>query len=367
MSFYKEYLKYKHFVFNTFFSSVTKENVIRSISQHQLSMNDYLNLLSPTAEGLLEQIAQKAHSLTVQNFGKTIQLYTPMYLANYCINKCAYCGFNIGNKIARKQLNMAEIKAEAQSISATGLRHILILTGESNKHTPVSYIVDAVKVLKQYFDSIAIEIYPLTQEEYCRVVEAGVDSLTVYQEVYNETIYDKVHISGPKKNYRFRLDAVERGCLAKMHSVNIGALLGLDDWRKEAFFTGIHANYLQNKYPDVEVGVSLPRLRPHIGSFNSFINIEEKNMVQMMIALRVFMPRVAINISTRESKSFRNNLVPLGVTKMSAGVSTKVGGHSADSTSDSQFEISDNRNVAEMKQYLLSRGYQPVCKDWLQL
>lgn len=331
-----------------------------------INEKDFLALLSPAAAEHLELMAQKAHQLTNQHFGRTIQLYTPMYLSNHCSNHCVYCSFSVKHHLMRKKLTLAEVEKEAESISATGLRHILILTGESPKHSPVSYIADCVKVLKRYFDSIAIEIYPLTTEEYQRLVDAGVDGLTIYQEVYDEGMYSKLHPQGPKKNYHFRLDAPERGCLAKMRGVNIGALLGLEDWRKEAFFTGLHANYLQNKYLDTEISVSIPRIRPNVGGFTPKFDVNDKSLVQIILAVRLFMPRAGIALSTRERAELRNNLVKLGVTKMSAGVSTEVGGHSdsEESSGTGQFQISDERDVEEMKTMLYKMGYQPVLKDW---
>lgn len=329
---------------------------------------DFLTLLSPQAANYLEAMAQKAHRLTVQHFGRTVLLFTPMYLSNYCGNQCVYCSFSSNHRLVRKKLTLDEVEEEAKSIAATGLRHILILTGESQKHSPVSYIEDCVKVLKKYFDSISIEIYPLTTEDYTRLVKAGVDGLTIYQEVYNEETYDQLHPRGPKKNYRFRLDAPERGCRAKMRGVNIGALLGLEDYRKEAFFTGLHASYLQNKYMDTEISVSIPRIRPNIGGFTPKFSVPDRSLVQIILAFRLFMPRMGITLSTRERAELRNNLVRLGITKMSAGVSTEVGGHTIkNSTGTGQFEISDNRSVAEIKEMLLQMGYQPVFKDWHQL
>jgi len=259
---------------------------------------------------------------------------------------------------------LKQVENEARAISSTGLRHILILTGESRHQTPVSYIRECVKVLTGYFRSISIEIYPLETWEYEELVEAGVDSMTIYQEVYNEETYKKVHIRGPKKNHRFRLDAPERACKAGMRSVNIGALLGLYDWRKEAFYTGLHAAYLQNKYSEVEISVSAPRLRPHVGSFQPVCEVDDRTLVQIMLALRIFMPRLGITISTRESAEFRDNLIGLGVTKMSAGSSTEVGGHTLEEKTDSQFDISDCRSVEEIKNMIYSKGYQPVFKDW---
>ncbi|CAH2212363.1 2-iminoacetate synthase ThiH [Tepidibacter aestuarii] len=367
MSFYDEYLKYKNFDFETFFNNITDEDILNTINKDKLDKFDFLKLLSPTAEKYLEQMAVKSNKLSLQHFGKSIILYTPMYLANYCSNRCVYCSFNVENNISRKQLTLEEVEIEAKNISKTGLKHILILTGESKSKTPVSYIKDCVQILKNYFDSICIEIYPLEENEYKELISAGVDSLTIYQEVYNEDIYDKVHISGPKKDYKFRLDAPERGCKSKMRSVNIGALLGLYDFRIEAFLTGLHGYYLQSKYLDVEISFSLPRIRPHVGSFMDLHDVNDKNLVQIMLALKLFMPYAGINISTRESEGFRENLIPLGITKMSAGVCTEVGGHSKSNKSSSQFEISDTRSVSEIAISLEEKGYQPIFKDWVNL
>ncbi|GKT37432.1 putative multi-domain containing protein, partial [Aduncisulcus paluster] len=292
-------------------------------------------LLSEAGYECLEDMAQRAHQKRTQHFGKAVVLYTPLYLANHCINGCTYCGYNVHNKIDRHILSTEEIETEAKEIAKTGLKHILILTGESAHHTPVSYIVDAVKILRKYFESISIEIYPLTSEEYKQVIDAGVDGLTIYQEVYNPEVYDAVHVSGPKKNYPFRLQA------------------------PEPFKTAWHAHYLQKKYPELELGVSMPRIRPCAGGYQVERPVDDKAFVQIMLALGCLLPSVGITISTREQAEFRNNLIPLGATKLSAGVSTAVGGHSKDdNASEAQFEISDTRTVEEMKAYLLSVGYQ---------
>lgn len=367
MSFYEEYLKHKSFDFEGFFESITEDDIFRIINSRKLDEYDFLALLSPTAERYLEEIAQKAYELTLKNFGKAVLLYTPMYLGNYCTNKCVYCGFNHDNDIVRKKLTMEEIEIEAKKIYDTGLRHVIILTGSSRKETPVSYIVDSVKLLKKYFDSIAIEIYSLTEEEYIQVVEAGVDSMSIYQEVYDEEIYDKVHLAGPKKNYKFRLDAPERACRAKMRNVCVGALLGLKDWRREFFNVGLHAKYLQDKYSDVDVAVALPRIRGHAGTFTDVYEVNDKNITQMILACRLFLPRAGITMTTREKAEFKNNLIPLGVNKISAGVTTEVGGHTSEEQSDPQFEIIDPRSVEEVKQDLLAIGYQPVFKDWMKI
>ncbi|GBG56348.1 thiamine biosynthesis protein ThiH [Sporomusaceae bacterium FL31] len=363
VSFIDEILKYQEFDYAAFFNQLTDADVQRIIQKDRLSVFDYLSLLSPVAERHLEAMAQKAHRLTTQHFGKTMLLFTPMYLANYCVNQCLYCGFNVKNKLQRKKLTMDEVAAEAAIVAATGLKHLLILTGESSQQTPVSYIEECIHVLKKYFSCIGIEVYPLSEEEYRQVIAAGADGLTIYQEVYDQETYSELHPAGPKRNYQYRLDAPERACKAGIRTVNIGALLGLNDWRTEAFLSGLHADYLQRKYPEVEVSISPPRMRPHIGGYPPKVIVNDKNLVQYMLAYRLFMPRGGLTVSTRESAELRDRLVKLGVTKMSAGVCTAVGGR-ADTESVGQFEISDDRSVREMASMLYANGYQPVYKDW---
>lgn len=354
MSFYEVYSKYKNF------KAVPEDAGTRS----------FLKALSPEACASMEEMAETSRQLTLKNFGRTMQLYTPMYLSNYCENNCLYCGFNSDNDIERKTLSFEEVKKEAAFISGMGIRHILILTGESRQASPVSYIKDCVKILKDYFSSISIEIYPVTEAEYSDLISEGVDGLTVYQEVYDEDIYKRMHPSGPKSDYRFRLDAPERGARSGMRNVNIGALLGLNDWRKEAFALGLHAKYLQDNFPEVEIGVSLPRIRPQVKGFKAAYDVTDKDMVQIILALRIFLPRLGISISTRETARLRECLIPLGITRMSAGSTTNVGGHTAkvcDGKHSSQFEISDDRTVEEIRAMLDKKGYQAVFKDWMNL
>lgn len=362
MSFIDTIEQYQSFDTDAFFSRVTEADVRRAIAQDRLGPTDYLTLLSPEAEICLEEIAQKAHRLTVRHFGRTILLFTPIYVANHCENQCLYCGFSAKNKLHRTQLSLEELAAEAEVIARTGLKHILLLTGESRYHTPVSYITDCIKVLKGFFTSISIEIYALTEAEYGELIAAGVDGLTIYQETYDRDTYAYLHPAGPKRDYSFRLDAPERGCRAGMRTVNTGALLGLSDWRREAFLAGLHADYLQRNYPDVEISISPPRMRPHVGGFQPSINVTDKNLVQYVTAFRLFMPRSGITLSTRESASLRDNMIRLGVTKMSGGACTAVGGRLHDETG--QFQIADERSVEEMARMLYERGFQPVYKDW---
>jgi 2-iminoacetate synthase len=370
MGYYDIYLKYKDLPFENIFYNFSPQDIETAIEAERQDENQFLALLSPGAENYLEDMAQKAHALTTRHFGKTIQLYTPMYLSNYCENQCAYCGFNSRNDVARKILSLEEVEKEATFISSTGLRHILILTGESREKSSLEYIKDCIRILKKYFSSISIEIYALTENEYAQLAAEGVDGLAIYQETYDEVIYDKVHRRGPKKDYLFRLDAPERSARNGIRNVNIGVLLGLNDWRKEIFFMGIHAKYLQDKFYDVEIGSSIPRLRPHAGNFKISRDVSDKNMAQIIIALRIFLPRLGITISTRENPELRENLLPLGITRMSAGSSTSVGGRIIEpheEVNPPQFEILDRRNVEEIKSMLAVKGYQPVLKDWVHL
>ena len=363
MSVFELVEKYQDFDIDAYFAGITADEVRRVIGLNRLTPLDYLTLLSPTAEGLLEEIAQKAYRLKVQHFGHAIFLFTPMYVANHCVNHCRYCGFNTNNDLHRMQLTLDEVANEAEIIASTGLKHILLLTGESRKYSSVSYIADCVGVLKHYFTSIGIEVYPLSEEEYRELEAAGVDGLTMFQETYDRDAYAYLHPAGPKRDYRFRLDAPERGCRAGIRSVNIGALLGLVDWRKEAFLTGLHADYLQRNYPDVELSISPPRIRPQLGGFQPAVDVTDTYLVQYITAFRLFMPRSGITLSSRESSWLRDKMTMLGVTKMSGGVSTSVGGRSHEEEIG-QFEIADGRSVGEMAKMLYDRGCQPVFKDW---
>ncbi len=364
MSFYDTYQKYKTFDFNSFINNVTDDEVTRVINKEGLNEFDFLTLISPKAQNHLEYMARKSQQLTLQHFGKVIFLFTPLYLSNFCVNHCVYCGFNTNNEIVRKKLTLEEVECEAKAISEMGHRHLLILTGESRQQSPVSYMKECTEILKKYFSSISIEVYPMETDEYRQLVKSGIDGITMFQEVYNEDSYGIFHPKGPKHNYRYRLDAPERACMASMRTVGIGALLGLENIVSEAFFTGLHANYLQNKYPDTEISVSLPRMRPHVGQFQPEYEVSDRFLVQVMLALRLYMPRTGITVSTRESAEFRDNLIGLGVTKISAGSSTEVGGYAEKGKTEGQFDISDDRNVDEIKEMLYKKGYQPVFKDW---
>ncbi|MDO9585159.1 MAG: 2-iminoacetate synthase ThiH [Syntrophales bacterium] len=365
MGFYEEKTGYRDFDYDGFWEGVKAKDVARVLEKSSLKPLDFLILLSPAAGALLEELAQKAHRLTRQHFGKVILLYTPLYLSDYCTNRCLYCGFNTGNRLARSRLELKEVLEEGRLIAAGGMRHVLLLTGESRTASSVDYIKECVWVLKGLFTSLSIEVYPLEEEEYRELVASGVDGLTVYQEVYDEKVYAEMHPEGPKSDYRYRLDAPERGCRAGMRSVNLGALLGLNDWRKEVFLAGLHTDFLQDKYPEVEISLSFPRLRPEVGGFKPRVAVSDRGLVQGILAYRLFMPRAGITISTRERSALRDNLIHLGATKMSAGSCTAVGGRlPGRNTTVGQFAISDERSVAEVREMLIKSGYQPVFKDW---
>lgn len=367
MDFYNTFCLNKDIDFINLFGTLSDRDVERAMTRENMGLMDFLTLLAPAAGKHLEPLAQKAHETALRHFGKTIQLYTPLYVSDHCDNQCLYCSFNAKNSIARTKLTLEEVEREAALIAATGLRHILLLTGESRKESPVAYLRDCVGILKRYFHSIAIEVYPLTEAEYESLVAQGVDGLTIYQETYDEKIYDRIHRSGPKKDFRFRLAAPERGAGCRMRQVTVGALLGLADWRKEVFFAGLHAHYLQDRFPDVEIGVSVPRLRPHAGKFKPLSIVSDRDLVQIIIALRLFLPRLGISLSTRENPQLRDNLVPLGITRLSAGSSTGVGCRIATGGQEDtfrQFEIADHRSIAEMIVSLRDKGYDPVLSDW---
>lgn len=363
MSFLSEALRLNDEPLDQRFNAVTENEARTVLGRDHIDEGGFAALLSPAAAPHLEAMARRAHELTLRHFGRTISLFTPLYVSNHCANHCRYCGFAAPNAIPRARLGLDEVLAEGRAIAATGLKHLLLLTGEAPRKAGVDYLEECVRILRPMFPSISIEVFPMETADYERLTRAGVDGLTVFQETYDPVLYAELHPAGPKRDYAFRLDTPHRGAEAGMRVVNIGALLGLTDWRREIYATGLHAAWLQRRYPGVDVAVSLPRMRPHAGAFQPARLVSDRELVQAMTALRIFLPRLSITISTREAPDFRDNILPLGVTRMSAGVSTAVGGH-AKPGQTGQFEISDPRSVAEMTDMLRSRGYQAVFKDW---
>lgn len=339
--------------------------VLDKLERHWLSPEGFLILLSPAAEGHLEAMAQKAHALTLRYFGRAVSIFTPLYISDVCTNQCRYCGFNARNKQPRRHLSVEEAAAEAFAIADLGFQHILLLTGDAPKVSTPEYIAEVVRRIKPRFASVGIEVYSQTEENYRLLVDAGVDSMTMFQETYNPELYAWLHPAGPKRDYGFRLSAPERAARAGMRSLGVGALLGLESFEQDAFATGLHAWWLQRRFPGVELSVSIPRICPHEGEFEVTHGVDDRHLVQYVTALRCFLPRAGITCSSRESAFMRDHLVPIGVTRVSAGVSTAVGGRATeDLHNPGQFEITDHRSLEQMMAALAANGYQPVLKDW---
>ena len=365
MTFLNRAKEFDSFDFDGYFSRISDNDVRMSIEKDRPGVADFLHLISPRAENHIEEMAQKARELTIRHFGRIIQLFAPLYISDFCTNRCTYCGFNTQNRFERKKLSAQEIETQARIIKQSGIRHILVLTGEDPVKSPVSYLKEAVEILSSHFASTGLEVYPVDTSDYRRLVQAGADSLTVYQEVYDRKIYQKVHPGGRKADYPYRLATPERACRAGFRSVNIGALFGLAPVRKEVFFTGLHAGYLETEYPSVEISVSLPRMRKAAGCTAPDHPLDDRTLVQFMTALRLFLPRAGITVSTREPPFLRDRLVHLGATRLSAGSKTEVGGYAALGKSETpQFEITDTRSVDQVEEMIRQNGYQPVFKDW---
>lgn len=345
----------------------TALDVKRALDKDSLSPEDFASLLSPAAFPFLEQMAQRAQMETRKHFGNSVYLFTPLYIANYCENYCVYCGFNCHNKIHRAKLNYEEIEREMQAIAKSGLEEILILTGESPKMSNVEYIGEACKIAKKYFKVIGLEVYPMDSKDYKYLHECGADFVTVFQETYNSDKYSTLHLGGRKRIFPYRFNAQERALMGGIRGVGFAALLGLDDFRKDAFATGMHAYLIQRKYPHAEIAFSCPRLRPIIN--NDKINpkdVHEPQLLQIICAYRIFMPFASITISSRENANFRNNIINIAATKISAGVDVGIGGHGDEKQKgDEQFEIDDGRTVDEIYKAIKDKGLQPVMSDYI--
>ncbi|WP_417202821.1 2-iminoacetate synthase ThiH [Acetoanaerobium sticklandii] len=327
---------------------------------------DFKILLSSAAEKKIEEIALRTQIITRKYFGNNIKLFTPLYISNYCENHCIYCGFNVNNKIKRLKLNLEEIEKELYEISKTGLEEILILTGESIKEANLSYIADACLLAKKYFKTVGIEVYPMNSKEYKYLHKCGVDYVTVFQETYNLEKYRHVHLKGQKKVFSYRFDSQERALLGGMRGVSFGSLLGLCDFRLDAYATGLHAFYIQRKYPHAEISLSCPRLRPVKNIIlNETESISDKHLLQVICAYRLFLPYANITVSTRENAKTRDGIMNIAATKLSAGVSTGIGEHSKQENEkgDSQFDIDDIRTVSEVMESIRNIELQPVLND----
>jgi 2-iminoacetate synthase len=330
------------------------------------SLPKLLALVSPAAEGSLEQMARLSQRLTLQRFGRTIRLYAPLYLSSHCVNRCRYCGFNTDNAFARVRLSIDEALAEAEFLARRGFRDILLVTSEDREFITVSYLTDLTKQLRRTFSFISAEIYQMTAAEYTQLFAAGIEGITLYQETYDRQAYAHYHLGGPKADYDKRLRGPDDFARAGMREIGLGALLGLADWRLETLALGAHACYLFKRYWQARLSFSFPRLRPACGvSAETFPHlIGDRNLVQMMLALRLCFADAGLVLSTRERPELRDRLVTLGITKMSAGSRTNPGGYSGRPTSDGQFEVSDERSPSEIAKMLRNQGLEPVWKDW---
>lgn len=356
------------------YSKYTAADVKAALEHDTCTIEDFKALLSPAAEPFLEQMAQRARLETSKHFGNTVYLFTPLYIANYCENYCVYCGFNCYNHINRMKLSMEQIEKEMKVIADSGMEEILILTGESRDQSNVEYIGEACKLARKYFRMVGLEIYPVNTDEYKYLHECGADYVTVFQETYDADRYEQLHLLGHKRVWPYRFDAQERALRGGMRGVAFSALLGLSDFRKDALASALHVYYLQRKYPHAEMSLSCPRLRPIIN--NDKINpldVHEKQLCQVLCAYRIFLPYVGITVSSRESAEFRNGIVKIAATKVSAGVSTGIGDHESKYTGketdevqgDEQFEIDDNRSLDKMYRDIAEEGLQPVLNDYL--
>lgn len=341
-----------------------QQQVFQALYHPRPGLQEFMVLISPAAAPYLEQMAQRAKSLTLARFGRTIQLYAPLYLSNECQNICTYCGFSLDNKIRRKTLSAIEIESEIAVLKSLGFEHVLLVTGEANHSVNLDYFLRTTAQIKNRFANISIEVQPLLQQEYEQLHEAGIHAVLVYQETYHREVYKEYHPKGKKSNFDFRLDTPDRIGTARMHKMGLGVLLGLEDWRTDSFFNALHLDYLRKTYWQSKYSVSFPRLRPAAGEFQPNFHMWDRDLLQLICAYRIWDTDLEISLSTRETEVFRDHVIGLGVTTMSAGSKTNPGGYAVDPMSLEQFEISDERSVAEIAANIASAGYEPVWKDW---
>ena len=344
--------------------SKTSQDVENALSKPQRNLEDFMALISPAAAPYLEQMAQLSHKLTQKRFGKTIQMYIPMYLSNECQNICTYCGFSLDNKIPRRTLTEKEILSEITHIKAMGYDHILLVTGEANKTVGLEYFKKAFRLINPSFSHISLEVQPLDQHEYEELIPLGLNTVLVYQETYHQEDYKKHHPKGKKSNFDYRLETPDRLGRAGIHKIGLGVLFGLEDWRTDSFFTALHLQYLERKYWKTKYSISFPRLRPHAGGLTPKVEMTDRELVQLICAYRIFNEEVELSLSTRESNKFRDNVIKLGITSISAGSKTNPGGYANAPESLEQFEIDDQRSPAQIAEMLTRQGYEPVWKDW---
>lgn len=342
----------------------TEQDVLIALNKKKRTLEDFMALISPAAKPFLKQMAAMSHQLTLKRFGRTIQLYIPLYLSNECHNVCTYCGFSYENKIPRKTLTESEILDEIKNISDMGFEHILLVTGEAPLIVNVEYLLNVIRLIKPYFANISIEVQPLKEEEYRTLLKEGLHSVYVYQETYNQQNYRTYHRRGPKSNFRYRLETPDRLGRAGAYKIGLGVLLGLEDWRTDSFFLALHHAYLKKHYWKTRFSVSFPRIRPAEGVKIKNGYISDTELIQLICAYRLLDENLELVLSTRESAHFRDNVFPLGITTMSAASSTQPGGYAHHEKELEQFDVADHRPADEVARAIQSKGYQPVWKDW---
>jgi len=342
----------------------TASDVERALQKSKRDLEDFKALISPAAMPYLEEMAKLSHQLTQKRFGKVIQMYIPMYLSNECQNICTYCGFSLDNKVRRVTLTDQQILDEVKVIKSYGYDHILLVTGEANKTVGVDYFKRALNLIRPYFSHISMEVQPLDRQEYEELTPLGLNTVLVYQETYHEENYKFHHPKGKKSNFEYRLETPDRLGKAGIYKIGLGVLIGLEDWRTDSFFNALHLNYLEKKYWQTKYSISFPRLRPYTGNLEPKVNMSDKQLVQLICAYRIFNEEVELSMSTRESEKFRNNIIKLGITSISAGSKTDPGGYASGIQALEQFEISDERTPEQIVTMIQSQGYEAVWKDW---
>lgn len=346
--------------------SKTASDVERALSKTKLDLDDFQALISPTAEDYIELMAQKSYALTRQRFGFNINFYIPLYLSNLCSNSCTYCGFSMENRIKRTTLNEQEIAAEIKAIKAMNFDSILLVTGEHETKVGMDYFRQVLPIIKSHFSYLAMEVQPLAQVDYAELKTLGLDAVMVYQETYQARTYAKHHLRGKKQDFLYRLETPDRLAKAGIDKIGLGALIGLEDWRTDCFFTAAHLQYLESQYWQTHYSISFPRLRPCTGSLQPKSVMSDKQLVQLLCAYRLFNHEVELSISTREQANFRDNILPLGVTHISAASKTQPGGYSNKDIELEQFAISDERSATDVAQAVREKGYEVVWSDWHQ-
>ena len=342
----------------------TAQDVQHALQTSKRDLEDFKALISPAAMPFLEMLAQKSRQITQKRFGKTIQMYVPLYLSNECQNICTYCGFSFDNKIKRKTLNDQEVIAEVEVLKSMGFDHVLLVTGEASQTVGVPYLKRVIQLIRPYFSHISMEVQPLDETDYTELIAEVLNTVLVYQETYHEEDYKLHHPKGKKSNFQYRLETPERLGKAEIHKMGLGVLIGLEDWRTDCFYTALHLDYLEKTFWKTKYSISFPRLRPFSGGLEPKVVMSDAELVQLICAYRIFNEEVELSISTREDEVFRNNVINLGITAMSAGSKTNPGGYKVDPQSLEQFEISDERSPAEIAQMIKNQGYEPVWKDW---